>query len=344
MRARRPARKRTSFKAALGASAVLHGGLVALVLATAGGAVAAPKMRIYKIDIVSPDANQLGPLPSEPPMESPGTPAAVDPASTTPAPPQPDASAAPASAAPQPTAPASAPPAAPQPKPSAPAAAPSPPPREPSPAPAPTRKPDAPRPQPAPPRETPARPASPPASKPADARPATPPARPGANPATRPATGATKPAGPASNANGRPASPAAPGRPGLGTTGTGTRPVPATGPKPVASTAGGEGLNVRTAGADFVDRTYLENIIRQVRRYFRPPAGSTTDRASVRFWIERDGSVKDMQIAGGSGSYTFRAAAMEAVETAGRDGAFGPLPHAFGGDRLAVTFDFSPPR
>jgi TonB family protein len=329
MRARRPARKRTSFKAALGASAVLHGGLVALVLATAGGAVAAPKMRIYKIDIVSPEANQLGPLPSAPPMESPGTPAAVDPASTTPAPPQPDASSAPVSAAPQPTAPASAPPAAPQPKPSAPAATSSPRPREPSPAPAPTRKPDAPRPQPAPPRETPATPPAP---------------KPGANPATRPAGAVTKPAGAASNGSGRPASPAAPGRPGLGTTGTGTRPVPATGPKPVASTAGGEGLNVRTAGADFVDRTYLENIIRQVRRYFRPPAGSTTDRASVRFWIERDGSVKDMQIAGGSGSYTFRAAAMEAVETAGRDGAFGPLPRAFGGDRLAVTFDFSPPR
>jgi TonB family protein len=112
----------------------------------------------------------------------------------------------------------------------------------------------------------------------------------------------------------------------------------------VASAAGGEGLNVRTEGADFVDRAYLENIIRQVRRYFRPPPGAVSDRASVRFWIERDGSVSDMSLVGGSGSFAFRTAALEAVERAGRDGVFGRLPSAFTDDRLAVTFDFTPPR
>ncbi|HET6765113.1 MAG TPA: TonB C-terminal domain-containing protein [Longimicrobiaceae bacterium] len=120
--------------------------------------------------------------------------------------------------------------------------------------------------------------------------------------------------------------------------------MPATGANPVASSAGGEGLNVRTAGADFVDRAYLENIIRQVRRYFRPPAGAVSDRASVRFWIERDGSVAEITVVGGNGSFAFRSAAMEAVERAGRDNAFGRLPAAFTDDRLAVTFDFAPPR
>ncbi|MDB4948871.1 MAG: TonB protein [Gemmatimonadetes bacterium] len=120
--------------------------------------------------------------------------------------------------------------------------------------------------------------------------------------------------------------------------------MPATGANPVASAAGGEGLNVRTEGADFVDRAYLENIIRQVRRYFRPPAGARTDRASVRFWIERDGGVSDISTVAGNGSFAFRSAAMEAVERAGRDGAFGRLPAGFPDDRLAITFDFTPPR
>jgi TonB family protein len=112
----------------------------------------------------------------------------------------------------------------------------------------------------------------------------------------------------------------------------------------VASSAAGEGLNVRTAGADFVDRAYLENIIRQVRRYFRAPAGARTDRAAVRFTIERDGSVSDLSVVGGSGSFAFKSAAMEAVERAGRDGAFGRLPAGFPDQSLAVTFDFTPPR
>lgn len=120
--------------------------------------------------------------------------------------------------------------------------------------------------------------------------------------------------------------------------------MPATGSNPVTSTAGGEGLNVRAEGADFVDRAYLENIIRQVRRYFRPPAGARTDRATVRFWIARDGSVADLEVVTARGSFPFRAAALEAVETAGREREFGPLPRAYDGDRLAVTFDFSPPR
>lgn len=101
---------------------------------------------------------------------------------------------------------------------------------------------------------------------------------------------------------------------------------------------------MRTEGADFVDRAYLENIIRQVRRYFRPPAGARTDRASVRFWIERDGGVSDISTVAGNGSFAFRSAAMEAVERAGRDGAFGRLPAGFPDDRLAITFDFTPPR
>lgn len=181
-----------------------------------------------------------------------------------------------------------------------------------------------PRPDPAPTKKRAA-----PATRPPEPRPATP-------PAAKPTASTSKPAAAA------PARPVA--KPGPGTDGAGTRPVPATGPKPVASNAGGEGLNVRTEGAEFVDRAYLDNIIRQVRRYFRPPAGARTERAEVRFWIERDGSVSDIEIVRSSGSFAFRVAAMEGVEQAGKRGAFGPLPRAFPADRLPIVFEFLPPR
>jgi outer membrane biosynthesis protein TonB len=207
--------------------------------------------------------------------------------------------------------------------------------------PTPRPTPPKPAPVPAPPAAREPRPAPAPTTKPTTTAP-TPP-RPSADrPPARPAP--PKPATPAPATGTRTNAPPASTRPGLGTTGTGRRPVPATGAAPVVSSAGGEGLNVRTAGADFVDRAYLENIIRQVRRYFRPPPGSVSDRASVRFWIERDGSVSELGLAGGSGSFAFRTAALEAVERAGKDGAFGRLPAGFPDDRLAVTFDFTPPR
>ncbi|MBV9773921.1 MAG: TonB family protein [Gemmatimonadetes bacterium] len=118
--------------------------------------------------------------------------------------------------------------------------------------------------------------------------------------------------------------------------------IPATGRNPDPSSPGGEGLNVRTAGAEFVDPTYLANIIRQLKRYFRPPPGARSDEAEVRFYINRDGTVSDIAVVRSKGAFPFRAAAMEAVEQAGISRAFGPLPRAYPGTRLPVSFTFEP--
>ncbi len=118
--------------------------------------------------------------------------------------------------------------------------------------------------------------------------------------------------------------------------------VAATGRNPDPNSPGGEGLAVRTEGAEFSDPAYLGNIIRQLRRYFRPPPGATSDEAEVHFWIARDGTVSDIRIKRSRGSFQFRAAAMEAVEQAGIAKAFGPLPRAYPGNRLPVAFTFEP--
>jgi TonB family protein len=128
---------------------------------------------------------------------------------------------------------------------------------------------------------------------------------------------------------------------GSGNSGESSR---STGANPDASSAGGEGLDVRTEGARFVEPGYLENIVRQVNRYFRRPTGSVTDEAEVRFWINRDGSVSDIEVIRSAGSFRFRAAAMEAVEQAGNRKAFGALPKAYPADRLPVSFYFRPAR
>lgn len=198
-----------------------------------------------------------------------------------------------------------------------------------------------PKPEPAPPKREPAPTPQPTRTPPAQSeRPAAP--RTAANTPPRADTtmrAASRPA-PSGAARGDSSS----RRPGQGTTGTGRRPVPATGANPVASTAGGEGLNVRINGADFVDRAYLENIIRQVRRHFRPPADAAGGQAEILFWIERDGTVDEMRTVSASGGFRFRAAAREAIEQAGRRGAFGPLPEEFPGDRLPISFYFRPSR
>jgi TonB family protein len=117
---------------------------------------------------------------------------------------------------------------------------------------------------------------------------------------------------------------------------------PARGQDPDPTSPGGEGLNVRVEGAQFVDQDYLNNIVRQVHRYFRRPADSRTDRAEVRFRIRQDGSVAGIEVVRATGSFAFRAAAMEAVEQAGARRAFGPLPEGYGADVLPVSIEFRP--
>lgn len=109
-----------------------------------------------------------------------------------------------------------------------------------------------------------------------------------------------------------------------------------------APESGDEAINVQLEGATFVDPEYLNNIIRQVNRYWRPPSGNRHLRAEVVFEIERDGSVGGIDWIRRSGDLSFDLEARGAVEAAGRTRAFGPLPKAWPRDRLRVSFFFDP--
>ncbi|MBI4538693.1 MAG: TonB C-terminal domain-containing protein [Gemmatimonadetes bacterium] len=103
----------------------------------------------------------------------------------------------------------------------------------------------------------------------------------------------------------------------------------------------GSGLNVRLEGfrTDFPE--YFENIVRQLTRYFRWRSGGSWE-AEVAFMIQSDGGVAEIRWVRRSGNFAFDLEAMGAVESAGRDGAFGPLPQGFPADHLPVSFYFKP--
>lgn len=122
------------------------------------------------------------------------------------------------------------------------------------------------------------------------------------------------------------------------------KPTPSKGANPSRTSPGGEDLDVKIEGARFVDPGYLANIQRQIHRYFRRPGASRTDVAEVQFYINRDGSVSEIEVIRHSGSFSFRVAAMEAVEQAGLSKSFGPLPKEYPADRLLVSFYFRPVR
>ncbi len=105
---------------------------------------------------------------------------------------------------------------------------------------------------------------------------------------------------------------------------------------------GDEPVNVQLDGANFAFPAYLSNIIRQIQRYWRPPAGARALRAEVSFVIHRDGQVTDVEWIRRSGSPAFDLVARGAVEAAGRDRAFGPLPDGYPRDALRVSFYFDP--
>ena len=86
---------------------------------------------------------------------------------------------------------------------------------------------------------------------------------------------------------------------------------------------------------------YCENVIRQVRRYFRRPEGASGS-AEVCFTIQRDGGAEDIEVNRVRGGFPFRLAVQEAVEQAGMRKAFGALPRAFNAATLPVCVDISP--
>jgi len=123
----------------------------------------------------------------------------------------------------------------------------------------------------------------------------------------------------------------------------------ATPPKTVTKPAGGgptgdrgtDVATVRTEGVDFPFPGYLENIVRQIAKNFGEHP-NTNVRAEVQFLIRRDGSVSAIQFVTRSGNYSFDLDAQGAVEAAGKNSGFGPLPNGFPDDVLPVIFSFDP--
>lgn len=109
-----------------------------------------------------------------------------------------------------------------------------------------------------------------------------------------------------------------------------------------AEEEGDETVNVQLEGKTFPFPDYLQNIIAQVNRYWRPPTGARSLQAEIAFVIARDGSVSDIEWINRSGDLSFDLEARGAVEAAGRNQAFGPLPERYPRDRLRVSFFFDP--
>lgn len=109
-----------------------------------------------------------------------------------------------------------------------------------------------------------------------------------------------------------------------------------------AEEEGTDAGNVQIEGKAFPFPDYLNNIVNQIRRHWRPPTGKDHLRAELSFVIRRDGSVTDIEWIQRSGNLSFDLEARGAIETAGRRKAFGPLPDAYPRDRLRVSFYFDP--
>jgi protein TonB len=99
--------------------------------------------------------------------------------------------------------------------------------------------------------------------------------------------------------------------------------------------------NVRVDGVAFPYPDYLRNIMNQIlRRWARPRGAALT--AEVSFSINRDGSIQDIRVLRSSRSFSFDLEAQGAIEQAGTDKAFGPLPTGWTSDLLKVAFLFTP--
>ncbi|HSE28370.1 MAG TPA: TonB C-terminal domain-containing protein [Gemmatimonadales bacterium] len=99
--------------------------------------------------------------------------------------------------------------------------------------------------------------------------------------------------------------------------------------------------NVSVPGIQFPYPEYLRNIVAQVLRRWSPPGGRALT-AEVSFLIRRDGTVHDVRFKTPSGNFTFDLSAQGAIESAGSNRAFGPLPDGWEADVLPIVFFFEP--
>ncbi|MFO7892788.1 MAG: TonB C-terminal domain-containing protein [Longimicrobiales bacterium] len=112
---------------------------------------------------------------------------------------------------------------------------------------------------------------------------------------------------------------------------------------PDSAVSGGENLDIATEGREFPFPEYLSNVIIQVNRYFRW-SDESRPVGVVYFEITPDGGVRDIRMVEPSGNLRFDFAVQGAVETAGKQGAFGELPEAYAGSFLPVQLEIEPPR
>lgn len=184
----------------------------------------------------------------------------------------------------------------------------------------------------APAPSTPARPAP---AKPAPARPrarATPPPQP--VPSHEPAVPLARAAPPKP----QPQPPTPNPQPPAGTRAAPTQPVGVPGGAP----GGTDVATIKTEGVEFPFPGYLQNLVSQVYRRWRPAPSNASLEAEVFFFVHRDGSVTGLQFIKRSGSFAFDLEAQGAVEAAARASAFGQLPAGYGADVLPVSFYFNP--
>ncbi|MGA2384082.1 MAG: TonB C-terminal domain-containing protein [Gemmatimonadales bacterium] len=131
-------------------------------------------------------------------------------------------------------------------------------------------------------------------------------------------------------------------------------PAPST-PRPAAASApaqpvgvpggtpgGTDVATIKTEGVEFPFPGYLQNLVGQVYRRWRPAPSSAALEAEVFFFVHRDGSMTGLQFIKRSGSFAFDLEAQGAIEAAARAGAFGQLPAGYGPDVLPVSFYFNP--
>jgi TonB family protein len=106
---------------------------------------------------------------------------------------------------------------------------------------------------------------------------------------------------------------------------------------------GNDELTFRQEGIRFQYPEYLNNIVTQIRKRWAAPAGRNARlRVEVAFTIQRDGTVTDIEFVRRSSNRIFDAEALGAIERAGRDRAFGPLPSGWNGESLPIAFNFTP--
>ena len=124
-----------------------------------------------------------------------------------------------------------------------------------------------------------------------------------------------------------------------------TRPTPSAAAPvgiPGGTPGGADVATIKTEGVEFPFPGYLQNLVGQVYRRWRPAPSNASLEAEVFFFVHRDGSVTGLQFIKRSGSFAFDLEAQGAIEAVARASAFGQLPAGYGADVLPVSFYFNP--